>query len=188
MIVFTRFNGSSAVVWLSFWFSTRFTRKKRVHSRGIYHYLYSLKDLPKSKAVLPIHLRKPEETDWLTVSKPPRFSSIKFVISSRSFFTLASILLVSISVKSLRNIGDSALQVNIWIILVLKLICSIGGIAKTSSVLPNCETFSWHFLWKLHVISKSWKLFIYTQHCMRELKNTPRVSKRRRFIPRRWEQ
>ena len=26
------------VVWLSFWFSTRFTRKKRVHSRGIYLY------------------------------------------------------------------------------------------------------------------------------------------------------
>ena len=27
---------STKRVWLSFWFSTQFTRKKRVHSRGIY--------------------------------------------------------------------------------------------------------------------------------------------------------
>ena len=36
----TQPNGSSAVVWLSFWFSTRFTRKKLDHCPGIY--LYSL--------------------------------------------------------------------------------------------------------------------------------------------------
>ena len=35
----TQPNGSSAVVWLSFWFSTRFTRKILDHSRGTYLYL-----------------------------------------------------------------------------------------------------------------------------------------------------
>ena len=35
----TQPNGSSAVVWLSFWFSTRFTRKTLDHSRGTYLYL-----------------------------------------------------------------------------------------------------------------------------------------------------
>ena len=34
----TQPNGSSAVVWLSFWFSTRFTRKKLDHSPGSYLY------------------------------------------------------------------------------------------------------------------------------------------------------
>ena len=34
----TQPNGSSAVVWLSFWFSTRFTGKKLGHSSGIYLY------------------------------------------------------------------------------------------------------------------------------------------------------
>ena len=34
----TQPNGSSAVVWLSFWFSTRFTGKKLDHSSGIYLY------------------------------------------------------------------------------------------------------------------------------------------------------
>ena len=35
----TQPNGSSAVVWLSFWCSTRFTRKKLDQSRGTYLYI-----------------------------------------------------------------------------------------------------------------------------------------------------
>ena len=32
-------NGSSAVSWLSFWFGTRFSRKKLDHSRGTFLHL-----------------------------------------------------------------------------------------------------------------------------------------------------
>ena len=38
----TQLNGSSAVVWLSFWFSTRFTKKTLNYSNGIYLYAPTL--------------------------------------------------------------------------------------------------------------------------------------------------
>ena len=47
----TQPNGSSAVVWLSFWFSTRFTRKTLDYSNGICHiipYFFCRFGLPES--------------------------------------------------------------------------------------------------------------------------------------------
>ena len=58
----TQPNGSSAIVWLSFWCSTRFTRKKLDHSRGTYLYIVvpyrhlTQPALPLSGRVFDVHL------------------------------------------------------------------------------------------------------------------------------------